>query len=162
MEQGNDLFWKMRTRLDEYLMSHQMRKTPERYEVLRTVCLLPDIFSLPELAKKMQEEADFQVSRTTLFNTLETLVEAQLLIRHALGHGAQYELRSNSVARTYLVCQDCGSIRRLDRPELTKYLSSLKARLFSVQQPILYLHGQCKKCIQARRKKQGIKVRNQK
>ena len=68
------------------------------------------------------------------------------------------EKEKERLKRVYLVCQECGSIRRLERPELIKYLSGLKARLFSVRQPVLYLHGQCKKCTQALRRQASART----
>lgn len=149
MEHADELFRRMKAKLDEFIAQKEMRRTPERYEVLRNICAFPDIFSIGELDEKMRSEGEFHVSRSTLFNTLETFVEARLVIKHTLTRAAHYELQANNTARVYLVCQECGSIRRLERPELTRYLSGLKARLFSVRQPVLYLHGQCKKCTQA-------------
>lgn len=158
MEHTEELYKRMKARLDEYIAQKQMRRTPERYEVLRSICAFSDIFSIPQLDEKMRSEGAFHVSRSTLFNTLETFVEARLVIKHTLTRAAHYELQANNAARVYLVCQECGSIRRLERPELTKYLSGLKARLFSVRQPVLYLHGQCKKCTQALRRQASART----
>ena len=137
--------------LNEYLEANKMRKTQERQEVLSAICRMDGIFTQVQLAEFMEHEAQFCVSRSTLFHTLDTLVAARILLKHALGRAASYELLSVSVPRAYLVCQTCGEIRRFERPELIKYLGSVKARLFTVRQPILYLHGECKKCVQRAR-----------
>ena len=157
MESFDNIYESALQRLNEYLETNQMRKTPERQEVLRTICLMPGLFTINELADRMQQDAAFCVSRTTLFNTLEVLTEARLVLKHVLLHTASYELLNGTTPRVYLVCQHCSTIRRMDRPELTRYLATVKTRLFTVRQPLLYLYGECKKCQQARKRNEKRK-----
>lgn len=149
MENKEDLYQKAQVRLTDYLQTRQMRKTPERYEVLKTVCQMKDIFTIDQLAEQMQQGASFCVSRSTLFNTLETFAEAKLIIKHNLVRAGLYECNIEPQARACLVCEHCGMVRRLDKIEVTEFLSGIKARQFSVQQPVLYLHGTCRKCAMA-------------
>ena len=157
MEYKEDLYQKAQSRLTEYLEIRRKRKTPERYEVLKVVCQMKDIFTIDQLAEQMQEVAPFCVSRSTLFNTLEMFAEAKLVIKHNLGRAGLYECNVEPQARACLVCEYCGMVRRLDKIEVIEYQSAIKARLFSVRQPVLYLHGTCRKCamliIRANRKK---------
>ena len=131
----DEIYRKALQGLNEYLEANNMRKTAERQEVLRAICRLGGIFTQVDLADFMERESQFCVSRSTLFHTLDTFVAARILLKHALGRA-----------------QTCGEIRRLERPELIKYLGTVRARLFSVRQPILYLNGECKKCAQRARK----------
>ena len=71
-----------------------MRKTPERYEILRAAGLANGIFTIDGLMKIMQEEGTFQVSRATVFNTMELFCDAGLVIKHPLATAAHYELRT--------------------------------------------------------------------
>ena len=152
MDMSDEIYRKALQGLNEYLEATNMRKTAERQEVLSAICRLGGIFTQVDLADFMEREAQFCVSRSTLFHTLDTFVAARILLKHALGRAASYELLTSKVPRAYLVCQTCGEIRRLERPELIKYLGTVRARLFSVRQPILYLNGECKKCAQRARK----------
>ena len=149
MENKEDLYQKALLRLTDYLQARQLRKTPERYEVLKTVCQMKDIFNIDQLAERMQESAPFCVSRSTLFNALELFVKAKLVIKHNLVRSGLYECNVEPQPRACLVCEHCGMVRRLDKIEVTEFLSGIKARLFSVQQPVLYLHGTCRKCAMA-------------
>ena len=162
MDTFDETYRKALQRLNEYLEANKMRKTAERQEVLCAICHLGGIFTQVQLADFMESEGQFCVSRSTLFNTLDTLVAARVLLRHALGRAASYELLSASVPRAYLVCHTCGEIRRMERPELIKYLGTVKARLFTVHQPILYLHGECKKCLLRARKAKRTGLSNNK
>ena len=161
MENSGDLYEKASRQLTEYLLALKKRKTPERYEVLRTVCQISDIFSVDQLADEMRQKAKFNVSRSTLFNTLETLVDAKLVIKHNLVRAALYECNVSPRPRTCLVCEHCGSVRRLEKSQVTDFLAGIKARAFSVQQPVLYLHGTCRKCAMALRRS-GKSLKNQK
>ena len=157
MESFENIYESALQRLNDYLETSQMRKTPERQEVLRTICRMPGIFTINEVAERMQQDAAFRVSRTTIFNTLDLFVEARLVMKHTLLHTNSFELVQGTSPRVYLFCQECASLRRLERPELNRYLSTVKTRLFTVRQPLLYLCGECKKCAQARKRKEKVK-----
>lgn len=133
-------------RLTDFLTAKKMRKTPERYVILRAACLLPGIFTIDQLDEQIRLCGEMQVSRTTLFNNLETMVEAQLLIKHTLTRAAHYELNLQPTPKAYLVCSRCRKVAKLERKELEAYLATVRSKSFVVQQPVLYLHGLCRKC----------------
>ena len=105
-------------RLTDFLTAKKMRKTPERYVILRAACLLPGIFTIDQLDEQIRLRGEMQVSRTTLFNNLETMVEAQLLIKHTLTRAAHYELNLQPTPKAYLVCSRCRKVAKLERKEL--------------------------------------------
>ena len=152
MDTNNSIFLQAKSLLTEYLEKRHMRKTPERFEVLRAICQTDDIFSIEQLNGKMQMNSTFQVSRPTLFNALETFVDAQLVIKHTLQRASLYERNIDKRPRVCLVCNQCGMIKRLEKAEVTRFLRDIKTRQFFVRQPVLYLHGLCRKCEMIRRK----------
>ncbi len=152
MDTNNALYVQAKSLLTEYMVKHHMRKTPERFEVLQAVCQMEDIFSIDQLDEKMQADSSFRVSRATLFNTLETLIDAQLVIKHTLTRAALYEQNIDKHPRVFMVCGQCGLVRRFEKAEVTRFLGDIKNRQFFVRQPVLYLHGLCRKCEMARRK----------
>lgn len=129
-----------------------MRKTPERYEVLRVAGLADGIFTIDELMQLMNEHATFQVSRATLFNTMELFYEAGLVIKHSLATAAHYELRTDSIPRAYVICRQCNSIARVSTSTAKLALQNLHVRYFSIEDKIVYMHGLCRKC-QAKNRK---------
>ncbi len=153
MESFDNIYESALHRLNDYLETNKMRKTPERQEVLKTVCSMSGIFTINDLLDRMSHDAAFSVSRSTIFYTLTVFVEARILLKHVTFHTACYEFLNGTSPRVYLVCQQCGEMRRLERPELNRYLATVKARLFTVRQPMLYLYGECRKCVQAKKKK---------
>lgn len=160
MDTNGSLYLQAKSQLIEYLEKRHMRKTPERFEVLGAICQMDDIFSIEQLGEKMRMCSSFQVSRVTLFNTLETFVDAQLVIKHTLQRASLYEKNIDKRPRVCMVCNQCGLVKRLDKIEVTRFLNGIKTRQFFVRQPVLYLHGLCRKCEMAKRKE--IKMREKK
>ena len=113
-------------RLTDFLTAKKMRKTPERYVILRAACLLPGIFTIDQLDEQIRLRGEMQVSRTT--------------------RAAHYELNLQPTPKAYLVCSRCRKVAKLERKELETYLATVRSKSFVVQQPVLYLHGLCRKC----------------
>lgn len=157
MENKDALYQNAYQKLTEYMLERKMRKTPERYEVMRIASTIKGIFTIDELAERMETEATFTVSRATLFSTMEMLVDAQLIIKHSLTRAAHYEFNTQQTSTICVVCSACGSVRAIDKAEVNKYLSALKVRMFIVQHPVLYLHGLCRKCANIKKKQTSKK-----
>ena len=77
--------------LTEYLERNRLRKTPERYEILKAVYTFEGHFTMEALQNKMKDEIKFHVSRATLYNTVKHLILANLLVQHAFPHASQFE-----------------------------------------------------------------------
>lgn len=146
MDKKSEPLASMRDRLTRYMEEKGMRKTPERYEILRVAGLANGIFNIDGLMQFMQEYGEFQVSRATLFNTMELLCEAGLVIRHSLATAAHYELRTDSNPKAYVICRQCNTINRVSTSTAKLALQSLHVRYFSIEDKLLYMHGVCRKC----------------
>lgn len=157
MENKADILSLASQKLTEYLESNKMRKTPERYEILQTICQTKGIFSVDKLSEEMAAKAKFQVSRATLFNTLELFIKAQLVVKHTLIRSAMYECCIQPHPMVCLVCQKCDSVTKLEDEDMQLWLRSLKVKQFAIRQPVLYLHGVCKKCAATRPKRTNKK-----
>ena len=136
----------LRDRLTQYMMGKAMRKTPERYEILRVAGLAEGIFTIDQLMQLMKEHAQFQVSRATLFNTMELFFEAGVAIKHPLATAAHYELRTDSNPKAYVICRQCNTITRVSTSTARLALQNLYVRYFSIEDKILYMHGLCRYC----------------
>lgn len=165
MSENTDIYPLAAQRLTEYMEGKNIRKTPERFEVLRIVCQMPGIFSVDELHDAMGEKAKFQVSRVTVFNTLKLLEDAMLVIKHTLARAAHYECCITPHPLICLVCQQCGMVRKLESNKIENWLKEQKCKQFTITQPVLYLHGLCRSCMvksSIRKKKAKTKTKIQK
>jgi Fur family ferric uptake transcriptional regulator len=148
-------------RLTQYLEEKSMRKTPERYEVLRVAGLAGGIFTIEELMGFMQKHGEFQVNRSTLFNTMELFNEAGLAIKHPLATAAHYEMRTDNNPKAYTICRQCNTITKVSTSTAKLALQNLHVRYFSIEEKLLYMHGLCRKCQaknrQGARKKKSTK-----
>lgn len=147
MSENTDTYTLAAQRLTEYMKGRNIRKTPERFEILRVICQIQGIFSIDDLQEVMEKKAKFQVSRVTLFNTMKLLEDAMLVIKHTLVRAAHYECCVTPRPMVCLVCQKCGSVRKLESTKIENWLSEQKCKQFVITQPVLYFHGLCRSCM---------------
>ena len=150
----------MRDRLTRYMEAKGLRKTPERYEILRVAGMSGGIFTIENLMQLMKENADFQVSRATLFNTMELLCEAGLAIKHSLSIAAHYEMRTDSTPKAYVICHQCNTITKVSTSTAKLALQNLHVRYFNIEDKLLYMRGICRKC-QAKNRQEARKQKKQ-
>ena len=114
-----------------YLAEKKLRKTEERYAILECICSFPGYFDMCLLHQKL-EEMNFHVSRATVYNTVDVLVDSGLIVRHQLtAQAVQYELRMLAETHLHLICMKCGA---------------LKISRFTPEYHALYIYGLCSKC----------------
>ena len=147
MSENTDLYNLAAQLLTGYIKSKNIRKTPERFEILRIICQISGIFSIDELQEIMEKEAKFKVSRVTLFNTLKLFEDASLVIKHTLVRAAHYECCVTPHPLVCLVCQKCGTVKKLESSKIENWLSEQKCKQFVITQPVLYFHGLCRSCM---------------
>ena len=149
----------MRDRLTRFMEEKAMRKTPERYEILRVAGLTGGIFTIDDLMHLMNEHAQFQVSRATLFNTMELFCEAGLVIKHSLATAAHYEMRTDSSPKAYVICRQCNTITKVSTSTARLALQNLHVRYFNIEDKLVYMHGLCRKCQAKNRQEARKKVK---
>ena len=144
---------KVKQILTEYLQANGKRKTPERYAILDAVYSISGHFDIESLLAYMGQHGRFRVSRATLYNTIDLLVEANLVIKHQFGSSSQYERAYRNETHHHMICTECGKVTEFQDENLKGAIGATKLKRFTAHHYSLYIYGVCSKCALAKRKK---------
>lgn len=93
-----------------FLKREKHRVTPERFEVLDYALSYDGHFGADDLYVVMKTKKS-NVSRATIYNTLELLAKCKLLAKRNFGDGiTRYESSFNRKNHDHLICISCGNI----------------------------------------------------
>ncbi|MBI2966626.1 MAG: transcriptional repressor [Bacteroidetes bacterium] len=87
----------------------------------------------------------FRVSRATVYNTLELLVESALLRKHKFGDQQSYYEKSLLFRQhDHLICNDCGHVFEFCDPRIEQVQKMAGEMLnFTITDHTLNLYGKC-------------------
>lgn len=130
----------------KYLKEHSLRKTSERFAILDRIYSIDGHFDIESLYKFMIEN-NYQVSRATLYNNIDLLLDCKLVIKHQFGNNiAQFEKAYNTSIHNHLICTICGRIKEFSDANIKRSIQSKKIKNFNISHYSLYVYGVCEKC----------------
>lgn len=127
-----------------YLKSHKHRITPERFMVLEEIYRSDGHFDADEIYFKMKDN-ETRVSRATVYNTLELLVECGLVQKQQFGKNQSVYERSYSFQQhDHIICQNCDAVLEFCDPRIYE-IKTLMEKLhdFKLNAHSLHFYGEC-------------------
>jgi Fur family ferric uptake transcriptional regulator len=138
----------VRKLFSDYLEKNKHRKTSERFEVLSEVYAMKGHFDVEHLFRHMKNKKS-NVSRATIYNTIELLLDCNLIMKHQFGKNlALYEKSHAYKQHDHLICDDCEHVFEFCDPRIQQIQSMMGDILkFNITHHSLHLFGKCRELI---------------
>ena len=129
-----------------FLKSGKHRITPERFEVLNYAIGSGNHFTADDLYLEMKNGKS-NVSRATVYNSLELLVKCEMLAKRNFGDNKTfYESSYNIQNHGHLICKVCGDIIEFNHPKLSEIVGNIVAKNDFISDSFQFnIFGKCKK-----------------
>ena len=131
-------------RFERFLDEKGLRKTPERFSVIDELFTLDDHIDADGLFLIMRNK-DYSISRATIYNTLDLLVDCGLAVKHHFkDKNALYEQALIFQHHDHLICNDCNSIKEFSDPRIDEIREEIGKQLGSkITTHSLVFYGDC-------------------
>ncbi len=131
---------------EKFLEEKNYRKTPERFSILKEIYSNQNHFNAEELYDIMKQNK-YRVSRATIYNTLELLLDAKLIRKHQFANDnlSYYEKSFFNKLHDHIVMLDSGEVIEFCDPRIQSIKATLEEIFdISIEKHSLYFYARKK------------------
>ncbi|UOF94451.1 MAG: transcriptional repressor [Bacteroides sp.] len=132
--------------LTNFLQNNKLRKTNERFAILKIIYDIKSHFDADSLYIYMKNN-NYNISKATIYNTINILLNCNLIVKTKIkNHVTQFERSYGFKQHDHIVCVKCGKTIEFCDPRIQDIKNSI-SKLFRINiiHHNLTFYGLCKK-----------------